>query len=152
MLSPMRARVLIDGPSELVFDYEVPHDVPVSPGCRVRVPLRRQLALGTVLSVGEPAQGDFAIREVESLVDPEPLVTPCLLRTGAWIADYYGCSIEAVVRSLLPEAVRTEENSAKTRRVAVLAELPDETVLARLAKRAPRQHAVIALLMRVSSW
>ena len=116
----MNARVLIDGPSELVFDYAIPAGLDVRAGCRVRVPLRRKSAGGTVLSVGPgDGQADFALRELESLVDPEPLITPVLLKTGRWIADYYGSSIESVIRSLLPEAVRTEENSAKTRRVAV---------------------------------
>ncbi|MCF7676285.1 MAG: primosomal protein N' [Akkermansiaceae bacterium] len=142
----MTARVLIDGSSEMVFDYAIPEGMDVRAGCRVRVPLRRKSALGTVLAVGEPVQGDFAIREIEELMDPEPLITACLLRTGEWIADYYGCNIEAVVRSLLPEAVRTEENSAKTRRVAVLAGTVEEEMLAKLAKRAPRQHAVVVLL------
>ncbi|MCU0781643.1 MAG: primosomal protein N' [Akkermansiaceae bacterium] len=96
--------------------------------------------------MGEPEQGDFAIRELEALLDPEPLITPCLMRMGAWIADYYGCSIEAVVRSLLPEAVRTDQHSAKTRRVAALAGPVPEDTLARLEKRARRQHAVLLLL------
>src|SRR5688572_8842887 len=103
------ARVLIDGPSELVFDYAIPAGLPVQPGCRVRVPLRKKSATGTVLAFGEPAQEDFALRELESLIDPEPLITPTLLKVGRWIADYYGCSLESVVRSLLPEAVRTED-------------------------------------------
>jgi primosomal protein N' (replication factor Y) len=144
----LNARVLIDGPSELVFDYAIPAGLDVRPGCRVRVPLRRKSANGTVLSVVETdAQADFALRELEKLVDPEPLITPVLLKAGEWIAGYYGSSIESVVRSLLPEAVRTEENSAKTRRVAVLANAPDETALAKVAKRAPRQHAILSLLM-----
>jgi primosomal protein N' (replication factor Y) len=46
----------------------------------------------------------------------------------------------------LPEAVRTEENSAKTRRVAVLAAPLAEEVLAKLLRRAPRQHALLLLL------
>ena len=37
----MNARVLIDGPSELVFDYAIPAGLDVRPGCRVRIPLRR---------------------------------------------------------------------------------------------------------------
>ncbi len=143
---PVNARVLIDGPSELVFDYAVPAGLDVRPGCRVRIPLRRQSATGTVLSMVEPAQVDFALRELESLIDPEPLITPVLLRMGEWIADYYGCGIETVIRSLLPESVRSEENSAKTRRVAVLDAVPDVTVLEKLAKRAPRQHAILTLL------
>lgn len=145
-LGPVTARVLIDGSSELVFDYAIPAGLDVRPGCRVRVPLRRQSATGTVLAVSEPEQVDFAMRELEGLLDPEPLITPVLLRTGEWIANYYGCSIESVVRSLLPEAVRTEENSAKTRRMAVLAAQPDADALARLAKRAPRQHAILCML------
>jgi len=140
------ARVLIDGPSELVFDYAIPAGLPVQPGCRVRVPLRKKSATGTVLAFGEPAQEDFALRELESLIDPEPLITPTLLKVGRWIADYYGCSLESVVRSLLPEAVRTEDNSAKTRRLAVLDEAPSAETLAKLEKKAPRQHTILTLL------
>lgn len=142
----MNARVLIDGPSELVFDYAIPSGLDVRPGCRVRIPLRRKSATGTVLSTGEPEQADFALRELESLIDPEPLITPVLLRTADWIARYYGSSIESVIRSVLPEGVRSEENSAKTRRVAVLDAAPDPAVLAKLEKRAPRQFAILSLL------
>lgn len=148
-LSTLRAvnvRVLIDGPSELVFDYAVPPGLDVRPGCRVKVPLRRKSAVGTVLSVAPELQPDFAMRELESLVDPEPLITPVLLRMGKWIADYYGCGIETVIRSLLPEAVRSEENSAKTRRLAVLAQVPDEAAMDKLSRRAPRQHVIVSLL------
>jgi primosomal protein N' (replication factor Y) len=142
----VNARVLIDGPSELVFDYAIPAGLDVRPGCRVRIPLRRKSATGTVLSTGEPEQADFALRELESLIDPEPLITPVLLRTADWIAHYYGSSIESVIRSVLPEGVRSEENSAKTRRVAVLDAAPDPAVQVRLEKRAPRQFSILSLL------
>ncbi len=143
----MNARVLIDGPSELVFDYAVRAGMAVSPGCRVRVPLRRKSATGTVLSLtgGDPQAG-FAVREIEHLIDPEPLVTPVLLRIGEWIARYYGTGIESVVRSLVPGSVRTEDHSAKTRRAAVLPAPPDAETLACLEKRAPRQYTIITLL------
>ena len=75
-LCAVNVRVLIDGPSELVFDYAVPAGWTCCPGCRVRVPLRRKSATGTVLSVVEGEQMDFALRELESLIDPEPLITP----------------------------------------------------------------------------
>jgi len=143
----VNARVLIDGPSELVFDYAIPTGLNVQAGCRVRVPLRRKSATGTVLSIAEPVQQDFALRELDSLIDPEPLITPVLLKTGEWIANYYGCSIESVIRSLVPEAVRSEENSAKTRRIAVLESEPVAENLEKLAKRAPRQHAILTLLL-----
>lgn len=145
-LRAVNVRVLIDGPSELVFDYAVPPGLDVRPGCRVKIPLRRKSAIGTVLSVAPEVQSDFAMRELEGLMDPEPLITPVLLRMGEWIADYYGCGIEHVVRSLLPEAVRSEENSAKTRRLAVLVQVPDEAAMEKLSRRAPRQHVIVSLL------
>jgi len=143
----VNARVLIDGPSELVFDYAIPTGMPVNPGCRVRVPLRNKSATGTVLSlIGTDPIATFAVREVEALIDPEPLITPALLRIGEWIARYYGTGIESVVRSLLPESVRTEDHSAKTRRTATLLAPPDPETLARLEKRAPRQHIIVTQL------
>ncbi|MFU8892283.1 MAG: primosomal protein N' [Luteolibacter sp.] len=143
----MNARVLIDGPSELVFDYAIPNGTSIKPGCRVRVPLRNKSATGTVLSLieADPLAG-FAVREIAALIDPEPLITPVLLRIGEWIARYYGTGIESVVRSLLPESVRTEDHSAKTRRTATLLAPPTEETLARLEKRAPRQHIIVTRL------
>ena len=144
----MIARVLIDGPSELVFDYAIPADLPVVEGCRVRVPIRQKSSSGTVLAIHEPpAQSEFAMREIQSLIDPEPLITPTLLKVARWIANYYGSSIESVIRSILPEAVRTEDNSAKTRRIATAAENIDPAELEKLAKRAPKQYAILAILL-----
>jgi primosomal protein N' (replication factor Y) len=140
------ARVLIDGPSGLVFDYAVPAGMPVVPGCRVKVPLRAKSTGGTVLSLEDEAQPGFKMREIVELSDPEPLLTPALLETGRWIADYYGSRTEAVIRALLPEAVRTEEHGAKTRRIAVLGELPDDEELEKISRRATRQYAIIELL------
>ncbi len=145
----VNVRVLIDGPSELVFDYALPHGWKVVVGCRVRVPLRHKLATGTVLSISEEsehAQTDFTLRELDSLIDPEPLMNETLLKVGRWIADYYACGFETVVRSLLPESVRNEGNSAKTRRIAVLVKLPNEEELDKISRRAPRQHAILMLL------
>ncbi len=130
----------------MVFDYAIPAGLNVQPGCRVRIPLRRKSATGTVLSMDEAVQADFALRELESLIDPEPLITPVLLRAADWIAHYYGSSIESVIRAVLPEGVRSEENSAKTRRVAVLDAAPEPEVMAKLEKRASRQFAILSLL------
>ncbi|MGJ8643462.1 MAG: replication restart helicase PriA [Luteolibacter sp.] len=145
----MIARVLIDGPSELVFDYAIPADLPVVEGCRVRVPIRQKSTSGTVLSVNPPPeQSEFAMREIQSLIDPEPLITPVLLKVARWISNYYGSSIESVIRSILPEAVRTEDNSAKTRRIAIALENPDPEAIAKLEKRAPKQFLILTLLQR----
>lgn len=140
------ARVLIDGPSELVFDYSFSDDLAVRPGCRVRVPLRNRSATGTVLSI-EPTQDlGFAMRPLDALIDPEPLLTKELLELAHWIANYYGCSMESVIRSLLPESVRSEDHNAKVQKVVSLTKIPDEKVLASIGKKAPKQQGILITL------
>lgn len=143
---PLAASVLIDGPSELVFDYAIPDHLKVLPGCRVRIPLRNRNATGTVLRVQEAPQSDFDLRFLTDLVDPEPLITPALLKLAEWITTYYGTPLEQVIRSIIPASIRGEKTSAKIRKAAILKNKPTDEELAKLAKRAKRQHQIITLL------
>lgn len=140
------AQVLIDGPSELVFDYAIPEGVTVVPGHRVKVPLRNRPASGTVLRVHEPEEMHFDLRPLHELIDPDPLITPGLLKLADWMSGYYGTPLEHIMRSLLPEAVRQENHSEKTIKQAIASENLDPDTLATLAKRAKRQHAILSLL------
>ncbi len=144
-MSQTSACVLIDGPNELVFDYLVPDEFSVQAGCRVRVPLRKRPASGTVLRLRkfDPKTENFALRPISALIDPEPLITPVLLRLADWISDYYGTPLEVVMRSLLPESVRQENTAAKTLKALTPGHKADEKELETLAKRAKRQHAIL---------
>lgn len=140
------ARVLIDGPNELVFDYAIPEGMNAQPGCRVKIPLRNRSSTGTILDLSEEIQTDFALREIQELIDPEPVITPKLMQMGKWMADYYGSPMELVMRALLPEAVRQESNSEKTRKIVHIIAMPDEEALEKLSSRAPRQHLILTLV------
>jgi len=140
------ARVLIDGPSELVFDYAIPEGMNAQAGCRVNIPLRNRSSTGTILDITEEMPTKFTLRPIETLIDPEPLITPRLMELGKWMADYYGTPMELVMRALIPESVRQESHSEKTRKVVQITNKPDEEALAKLAKRAPRQHLILALV------
>ena len=143
---PLAASVLIDGPSELVFDYAIPDHLKILPGCRVRIPLRNRDATGTVLRIQEAPESEFDLRYLTGLLDPEPLITPALLKLAEWITSYYGTPLEQVIRSIIPASIRGDKTSAKIRKAAILAKKPDEIELAKLAKRAKRQHQIITLL------
>jgi primosomal protein N' (replication factor Y) len=140
------AQVLIDGPSELVFDYAIPEELTVVAGHRVRVPLRNRPASGTVLRVHEPEGLQYDLRPLASLIDPEPLITPGLLELAHWMAGYYGTPLEHIMRSLLPEAVRQENHSEKTVKQVIAKPDVDPEAVAKLEKRAPRQHTILSLL------
>ncbi len=68
------ARILIDGASDLVFDYAIPPGMDgILPGCRVEIPLRHHTATGTVLEITEP-QDTWAgnLKPIRRLIAPEP--------------------------------------------------------------------------------
>ena len=140
------ARVLIDGPNELVFDYAVPDGMLAKEGCRVRIPLRNRPATGTILQISDKMPAEFDLREILSMIDPEPLITPKLMQMGRWMAEYYGSPMELIMRALLPEAVRQESHSEKTRKVIHLVKMPDDEAMEKLSKRAPRQHLILSLI------
>ena len=140
------ARVLIDGPSELVFDYAIPEGMDAQAGCRVKIPLRNRPSTGTILEITPEMPENFNLRPIATLIDPEPLITPNLLKLGKWISNYYGSPMELVMRALLPESVRQESNSEKTRKIVILSQKPDQETMERLSKRASRQHLIITLL------
>jgi len=140
------ARVLIDGPNELVFDYAIPEGMNAQTGCRVKIPLRNRSSTGTILDITEEMPDNYDLREILSLIDPEPLITAKLMQMGKWMADYYASPMELVMRVLLPEAVRQESHSEKTLKMVKVVTMPDDEALTKLSKRAARQHLILTLV------
>ena len=96
------------------------------------MPLRNTSATGTILDIDSKQSTTFDLKPLTSLIDPEPVVTEKLIQLARWMADYYGTPLEQIMRSMLPGAVRQEAHSAKTRQIAVLAEMPDSDALEKL--------------------
>src|SRR3990170_814132 len=90
--------VLPDGPAG-EFDYVVPDglrkpDAPqrcVEPGRRVRVPLGRanRAMVGYCVAVGYKPTGGRRLKSIAAVLDPQPLLSPAILRLARWMADYY---------------------------------------------------------------
>ena len=148
MAALLSARVLIDGPSELEFNYSVPKglDGRVCVGSRVRIPLRNRNATGTVLELGEWTDPTTELRDLTALIDDAPVLTPKLIELGRWISGYYRAPMESVMRSLLPEAVRSDVTSFKEIKVVALVRTLSDEEFSALEKKAPRQAEVIEQL------
>ncbi|MEM8955560.1 MAG: primosomal protein N' [Verrucomicrobiota bacterium] len=147
----LSASVLIDGPRHLEFSYAIPDDVAnhVAIGSRVRVPLQNRSAFGTILAIGEETQIDPAsLKPLTALLDDQPVLTPNLVQLARWIAAYYSTALETVIRSVLPEAVRSNSHSFKKRKAAqLISPCPlDKVQIDSLQTRAPRQAEVLAFL------
>ena len=84
--------------------YRVPHafEAIAGPGSRVRVPVGHRRLVGVILARDVPAPGGIELRELEAVIDLEPVVPPSLLELGRFAADYYLAPIGEVFRAVVP--------------------------------------------------
>ena len=141
-------RVWIEGQGGLHLDYAVPAELAdqVRTGTRVRVPLQNRIVLAVVMELlpGTPSPD---LRLIEGVSGDGPLLPEPLLRLADWAADYYLVPRAAMIRAMLPEAVRKREDPSLRRQTAELVTPPESSgALEALQRRAPKQAAVVESL------
>lgn len=84
------------------FSYRVPENLFLSPGQRVTVPFGNGNVRteGIVLSLSPGENGE--LKEVEGVLEEEPLLTPYQLRLAAFLRERYFCTFYDAVRAMLP--------------------------------------------------
>lgn len=128
------------------FDYTIPDELlgSVEVGKRLRVPLGRgnRSVVGYCVNV-ESKLVARRLKQVQSVVDAQALITPKMVDLTRWIATEYLCSLGKVLDTVVPAAVRGQAGtylatflSVPTRVVARLTEL----------KLPPKQLAVVQQL------
>jgi primosomal protein N' (replication factor Y) len=150
MMKPNYVRVIIDRGIRRELDYSVPETLAdkISIGSRVRVPFRDKSALATVLATLEQSDAK-GIRPIEALVGESPTLSPSLLELAHWMAAYYCCPLEAVMRSLLPQVIRRAEVGWKKQLVVHPTNKIDIEKIGNLRKRAPRQAELLEAIAKL---
>src|SRR5215472_603355 len=103
-------RVVVDRAIHRELDYSVPEALAgrVGVGSRVRVPFREKSALATVVAMTDQSEAK-GIRPIEAIIGEAPILNEHLLELARWIATYYCCPIETVMRGMLPQVIRRAE-------------------------------------------
>ncbi len=109
--------------------------IDAKPGARITVPFGRKLLTAYIVALHDelPAELDLAdkeIKEVESLVDIDPVCTTEILQLALWVAEYYGCPIGEVIKAALPPGINTSVK-AKMRRFVRATDLKPEKITAK---------------------
>jgi primosomal protein N' (replication factor Y) len=145
------ARVALDTPVRREFSYHVPESCePLVAGSRVRVPFGRREGLGVVVGVDDHPPSDVPpdrIRSLAGVLDPEPLLTPALLRLAHSIADTTYCSWGQALAAMLPAALR-RDRPRRTIPVVELVKMPSAEELEKLEQSYPKQAKALAYLER----
>lgn len=148
LLAPRKVvRVLLDRSLDRPLDYLVPETMAdkVGIGSRVRVPLQNRVLLGTVVAL--PEEGETSrMKEIADVLGDRPMLSPVLLELARWMATYYLCKEETALRTILPQVVRTAKLGHKQRKGVRILRSASDAELDTIAKRAPKQAAILALL------
>ena len=144
------ARVIIDRSIQRELDYLVPETLAesISVGSRVRVPFRDKHALATVVALLEETEAE-GIRPIEAVVGDKPILSEPLLELARWMSAYYCCSIEGVMRSLLPQVIRRGEVSWKKQLFVSAGKDGETEELEKLRRRAPRQAELLEAIFQL---
>jgi primosomal protein N' (replication factor Y) len=106
----MFAEVVLNLPLKDSFTYAVPpkfHSI-IQPGFRVFVPFGRRKLTGYVVSLSDSRDSTFPIKNIEDVLDTDPVLSPEILSLTRWVADYYQSSWGEAVKAALPAGLEDE--------------------------------------------
>jgi primosomal protein N' (replication factor Y) len=96
-------KVAVALPVKETFTYLIPEHLVSKAriGCRVKVPFKNQKRIGYILEKTTFTEG-LDLKEIEDVLDPEPLFHAHLIPFFKWMADYYLYPIGQLIESALP--------------------------------------------------
>lgn len=90
------------------YTYKIPQPLTdtLRPGCRVMVPFSRgnRPCEGMVLAL-DKAEDDPKLKPLTRQLDPEPILSPELIRLAVWMHDRFFCTIYDALHAILPAGV-----------------------------------------------
>ncbi|MFO8057717.1 MAG: primosomal protein N' [bacterium] len=102
------AEIAVDAPITGTLTYRLPPemDKKAAAGQRVLVPLGNRRVTGYIMSFPEkPPVSEKQLRDVISIIDPEPLLSGKQLDLFKWAARYYFAPIGEVIKTSLPAGI-----------------------------------------------
>ena len=109
------------------FTYAVPDGLAPVAGSLVRVRLGPRIAGGVVVGLDVPPPAG-ELRQIEALVQPDPVLRPQQLRLAGWIAQRYRSSLTDAIRAMVPPALARRARTGSRAR-AVPRRIPAELAL-----------------------
>jgi primosomal protein N' (replication factor Y) len=141
------ARVAIAVPLHSLFDYRIGASEQVSVGCRVRVSFGRSRVIAVVVElVDESALPPDALKTLDAVLDPEPLLGPQELDFLRWVAGYYHHPVGEVIAAALPLRLRKAESALASGEPAWALTRLGHAQTADPPKGAPRQAELLRWL------
>lgn len=106
--------VILPLPLERYFSYKINREEAhfIQPGMRVAVPFgKSKLYTGIAAGVRENIEASYEIKDIEFIIDEEPILQEGQIKFWEWIASYYLCSVGQVMKAALPKSLLLESET-----------------------------------------
>ncbi len=106
------ADVILPLPLDGLFTYSIPQPLEgeVKFGVRVRVPFgKSKHYVGIVARTHDEQPQGYAVKDIQQVLDLQPILLPEQYRLWSWIADYYMSPIGEVYKAALPSGLKAED-------------------------------------------
>ncbi|HOS97128.1 MAG TPA: primosomal protein N', partial [Deltaproteobacteria bacterium] len=100
------AEVVLFSNIDKVLSYSVPPGLSPRVGCRVSVPVRNSVRTGVVVGLAREAPEGMDLKEIRSVLDENPAITPELIDLVRWTARYYHAGIGSCMALAFPPYFR----------------------------------------------
>lgn len=101
------ANIALPIPINKLFTYQIPDNLQdkIMVGQRVSVPFGGKKLVGYVVELA--TETDVSrLKEIEEIIDAEPVIIPSILKLSKWMSEYYLCSLGDVLKSAFPSALK----------------------------------------------
>ena len=114
-MSDLYASVIVPRPLDVAFTYRIPTEMEASirVGHRVVVPFgSKRFVTGIVENLMPICPKDVAgVKDIECMLDAEPIVKYPQIKFWHWLSDYYMCAIGDVIKAAMPAGLKVESES-----------------------------------------
>jgi primosomal protein N' (replication factor Y) len=113
---PKFAQIAIALPIDRLFHYRIPGNLSeeIAIGKRVFIPFTNRRVVGYVVGLSDKADVK-EVKDIESVIDKEPLLTEEMLDLTKWIKDTYFCSWGEAIEAAIPSGIKKGKKELGTR-------------------------------------
>lgn len=110
------AQIAIALPIDRLFHYRIPENLlnEVVVGQRVFVPFTNRRVVGYVVGLSDVAEVK-EVKDIEGIIDKDPLLTEEMLKLTKWIKDTYFCSWGEAIEAAIPSGIKKGKTELGTR-------------------------------------
>jgi len=114
------AEVALNLPINKTFHYRVPSSMAgeIEIGKRVWVPFGKRRMVGYIVSLTDSVP-PFRVRDVEKIIDEEPILPEELMKLARWMSDYYCTSLGNAIEAAVPAPLKRGKTSVKERKAEI---------------------------------